>query len=156
MSDIVDVFVPAIGDFTDVPVIDVLVKIGDEVKIEDSLITVESDKATMDVPSPVAGVITELLIKLGDKVGEGKLIARVKIGTNEKVGADEATALQGGRAGNALLAVADGATPAKMPPLPHPSGLSPCSSLPISPSSSVPSRSSSRFLSSSPMATATA
>jgi pyruvate dehydrogenase E2 component (dihydrolipoamide acetyltransferase) len=80
MSDIVDVFVPAIGDFTDVPVIDVLVKIGDEVKVEDSLITVESDKATMDVPSPVAGVITELLVKLGDKVGEGKLIARVKVG----------------------------------------------------------------------------
>ena len=115
MSDIVDVFVPAIGDFTDVPVIDVLVKIGDEVKVEDSLITVESDKATMDVPSPVAGVITELLIKLGDKVGEGKLIARVKIGTNEKVGADEATALQGGRAGNALLAVADAETAATAP-----------------------------------------
>ncbi|MBT9461150.1 MAG: dihydrolipoyllysine-residue acetyltransferase [Rugosibacter sp.] len=115
MSDIVDVFVPAIGDFTDVPVIDVLVKIGDEVKIEDSLITVESDKATMDVPSPVAGVITELLIKLGDKVGEGKLIARVKIGTNEKVGADEATALQGGRAENALLAVADAETAATAP-----------------------------------------
>jgi len=83
MSDIVDVFVPAIGDFTDVPIIDVLVKIGDEVKVEDSLITVESDKATMDVPSPVAGVITELLIKLGDKVGEGKLIARVKVGADE-------------------------------------------------------------------------
>ncbi|MBH1961425.1 MAG: dihydrolipoyllysine-residue acetyltransferase [Rhodocyclales bacterium] len=83
MSDIVDVFVPAIGDFADVPIIDVLVKIGDEVKVEDSLITVESDKATMDVPSPVAGVITELLIKLGDKVGEGKLIARVKVGADE-------------------------------------------------------------------------
>ncbi|HPB90325.1 MAG TPA: dihydrolipoyllysine-residue acetyltransferase [Rugosibacter sp.] len=83
MSDIVDVFVPAIGDFTDVPIIDVLVKIGDEVKVEDSLITVESDKATMDVPSPVAGVITELLIKLGDKVSEGKLIARVKVGADE-------------------------------------------------------------------------
>ncbi|MDO9450003.1 MAG: dihydrolipoyllysine-residue acetyltransferase [Rugosibacter sp.] len=80
MSDIVDVFVPAIGDFTDVPIIDVLVKVGDEVKVEDSLITVESDKATMDVPSPVTGVITELLIKMGDKVGEGKLIARVKVG----------------------------------------------------------------------------
>lgn len=83
MSDIVDILVPAIGDFTDVPIIDVLVKIGDEVKVEDSLITVESDKATMDVPSPVAGVITELLIKLGDKVSEGKLIARVKVGAGE-------------------------------------------------------------------------
>ena len=92
MSDIVDVFVPAIGDFTDVPVIDVLVKVGDEVKVEDSLITVESDKATMDVPSPVTGVITELLIKMGDKVGEGKLIARVKVGANEKVGSAETAA----------------------------------------------------------------
>lgn len=115
MSDIVDVFVPAIGDFTDVPVIDVLVKIGDEIKVEDSLITVESDKATMDVPSPVAGIITELLIKLGDKVGEGKLIARVKIGANEKVGSDEATALQGSPAGNALLAVADAGTATSAP-----------------------------------------
>ncbi|TAJ17131.1 MAG: hypothetical protein EPO60_10265, partial [Rugosibacter sp.] len=106
MSDIVDILVPAIGDFTDVPIIDVLVKVGDEVKVEDSLITVESDKATMDVPSPVAGVITELLIKVGDKISKGVLVARVK------VGADEATALQGGRAGNALLAVADGDTAA--------------------------------------------
>ena len=104
MSDIVDILVPAIGDFTDVPIIDVLVKVGDEVKVEDSLITVESDKATMDVPSPVAGVITELLIKVGDKISKGVLVARVK------VGADEATALQGDRAKNALLAVADGDT----------------------------------------------
>ncbi|MDO8314676.1 MAG: dihydrolipoyllysine-residue acetyltransferase [Rugosibacter sp.] len=83
MSDIVDILVPAIGDFTDVPIIDVLVKVGDEVKVEDSLITVESDKATMDVPSPVAGVITELLIKVGDKISEGVLVARVKVGADD-------------------------------------------------------------------------
>jgi pyruvate/2-oxoglutarate dehydrogenase complex dihydrolipoamide acyltransferase (E2) component len=53
MSDIVEVKVPDIGDFKDVPVIEVLVKVGDTVKAEDSLITLESDKATMDVPSPV-------------------------------------------------------------------------------------------------------
>lgn len=111
MSDIVDVFVPAIGDFTDVPVIDVLVKIGDEVKVEDSLITVESDKATMDVPSPVAGVITELLIKLGDKVGEGKLIARVKVGANEKVGSAETAATSA----PAVPAPATAPTPALAP-----------------------------------------
>ena len=92
MSDIVDVFVPAIGDFTDVPIIDVLVKIGDEVKVEDSLITVESDKATMDVPSPVAGGITELLIKMGDKVAEGKLIARVKVGAGDTAATSAAAA----------------------------------------------------------------
>jgi pyruvate dehydrogenase E2 component (dihydrolipoamide acetyltransferase) len=92
MSDIVDILVPAIGDFTDVPIIDVLVKIGDEVKVEDSLITVESDKATMDVPSPVAGVITELLIKMGDKVAEGKLIARVKVGAGDTAATSAAAA----------------------------------------------------------------
>ncbi len=59
MSDIVEVKVPDIGDFKDVPVIEVLVKVGDAVKAEDSLITLESDKATMDVPSPVAGTVTE-------------------------------------------------------------------------------------------------
>jgi pyruvate/2-oxoglutarate dehydrogenase complex dihydrolipoamide acyltransferase (E2) component len=72
MSDIVEVKVPDIGDFKDVPVIEVLVKAGDTVKAEDSLITLESDKATMDVPSPVSGVVTELKIKVGDKVAEGR------------------------------------------------------------------------------------
>jgi len=76
--DVVEVKVPDIGDFKDVPVIELLVKVGDEVKVEDSLVTLESDKATLDVPSPVAGVITELKIKVGDKVSEGTLVALVK------------------------------------------------------------------------------
>ena len=76
--DIVEVKVPDIGDFKDVPVIELLVKVGDEVKVEDSLVTLESDKATLDVPSPVAGVVTELKIKVGDKVSEGTLVALVK------------------------------------------------------------------------------
>ena len=63
-----DVFVPDIGDFKDVPVIEILVKPGDSVKAEDSLITVESDKATMEIPAPFAGVIKELKIKMGDVV----------------------------------------------------------------------------------------
>ena len=67
----IDVRVPDIGDFKDVPVIEVLVKAGDTVKAEDPLITLESDKATMDVPSPVAGTIAELKVKVGDKVAEG-------------------------------------------------------------------------------------
>ena len=79
MSDIVEVKVPDIGDFKDVPVIEVLVKVGDAVKAEDSLITLESDKATMDVPSPVSGVVTELKIKVGDKVAEGTLVALVRV-----------------------------------------------------------------------------
>ncbi len=77
MSDIVEVKVPDIGDFKDVPIIDVLVKVGDTVAAEDSLITLESDKATMDVPSPVSGVVTELKVKIGDKVAEGTLVALI-------------------------------------------------------------------------------
>jgi pyruvate dehydrogenase E2 component (dihydrolipoamide acetyltransferase) len=70
----IEVKVPDIGDFKDVPVIEVFVKPGDSVKAEDPLITLESDKATMDVPSPSAGTIEELKVKLGDKVSEGSVI----------------------------------------------------------------------------------
>src|SRR5713101_4195114 len=70
----IEVKVPDIGDFKDVPVIEVLVKPGDTVKAEDSLVTLESEKATMDVPSPSAGVIKEVKVKLGDKVSEGNVI----------------------------------------------------------------------------------
>jgi dihydrolipoamide dehydrogenase len=70
----IEVKVPDIGDFKDVPVIEIFVKPGDVVKAEDSLITLESDKATMDVPTPVAGTIRELKVKLGDKLAEGAVI----------------------------------------------------------------------------------
>jgi pyruvate dehydrogenase E2 component (dihydrolipoamide acetyltransferase) len=74
----IDVSVPDIGDFRDVPVIEVLVKPGDEIKVDQSLVTLESDKATMDVPSPIAGKIAEVVAKVGDKVSMGTLIARVE------------------------------------------------------------------------------
>ncbi|MEO8008280.1 MAG: FAD-dependent oxidoreductase, partial [Betaproteobacteria bacterium] len=74
MSQLIEVKVPDIGDFKNIPVIEVLVKPGDKVEKEASLITLESDKATMDVPSPVAGIIKELKIKPGDKLSEGSLI----------------------------------------------------------------------------------
>ncbi|HEV2976891.1 MAG TPA: biotin/lipoyl-containing protein, partial [Casimicrobiaceae bacterium] len=70
----IEVKVPDIGDFKDVPVIEVFVKPGDVVKAEDSLVTLESDKATMDVPAPVAGTVRELKVKVGDKVSEGSAI----------------------------------------------------------------------------------
>jgi pyruvate dehydrogenase E2 component (dihydrolipoamide acetyltransferase) len=79
----VDVKVPDIGDFKDVPVIEVLVKPGDVVKAEQSLISLESDKATMDVPSPVAGAVAEVVTKVGDKVSMGTLIARIESGEGE-------------------------------------------------------------------------
>ncbi len=74
MSTLVDIKVPDIGDFKNVPVIEVLVKPGDSVSKEDPLITLESDKATMDVPAPQAGVVKDIRVKTGDKVSEGSLI----------------------------------------------------------------------------------
>ena len=74
MSNLIEVKVPDIGDFKNIPVIEILVKPGDKVDKEDSLITLESDKATMEVPSPLAGIIKELKVKSGDKVSEGSLI----------------------------------------------------------------------------------
>ena len=70
----IEVKVPDIGDFKDVPVIEIFVKAGDTVKKEDSLVSLESDKATMDVPSPAAGVVKEIKVKLGDKLSEGSMI----------------------------------------------------------------------------------
>jgi dihydrolipoamide dehydrogenase len=71
---LIEVKVPDIGDFKDVPVIDVFVKPGDNVKPEDPLVTLESDKATMDVPSPNAGVVKDVKLKVGDKVSEGSVV----------------------------------------------------------------------------------
>jgi pyruvate dehydrogenase E2 component (dihydrolipoamide acetyltransferase) len=71
---VIEVKIPDIGGYKDVPVIEVFVKPGDAVKPEDSLVTLESDKATMDVPSPAAGVVKELRVKVGDKVSEGSLV----------------------------------------------------------------------------------
>jgi pyruvate dehydrogenase E2 component (dihydrolipoamide acetyltransferase) len=70
----IEVKVPDIGDFKDVPVIEVLVKPGDTVKKDDSLVTLESDKATMEVPSPSAGTVKDVRVKVGDKVSEGSAI----------------------------------------------------------------------------------
>src|ERR1700741_2101479 len=70
----IEVKVPDIGDFKDVPIIEVFVKAGDTVKAEDPLVTLESDKATMDVPSPSAGTVKALKVRVGDKVSEGSVI----------------------------------------------------------------------------------
>ncbi|CAN7276070.1 dihydrolipoyllysine-residue acetyltransferase [Paraburkholderia sp. DD10] len=74
MSQAIEVKVPDIGDYKDIPVIEVLVKAGDTVEKEQSLVTLESDKATMDVPSSAAGVVKEVKVKVGDNVSEGSLI----------------------------------------------------------------------------------
>jgi pyruvate dehydrogenase E2 component (dihydrolipoamide acetyltransferase) len=73
-----EVRVPDIGDFKDVPVIEVLVKEGDSVNADDPIVTLESDKATMDIPAPAAGIIGKLLVKVGDRVSEGTPLAELR------------------------------------------------------------------------------
>src|SRR6266480_455858 len=79
-----EVKVPDIGDFKNVEVIEILVKAGDTVAKEQSLVTLESDKATMEIPSPGAGVVKELKIKLGDKVSQGSPILVLESSQAEK------------------------------------------------------------------------
>ncbi len=81
MPDILEVKIPDIGDFDAVPVIDVLVKPGDVVKAEDSILTLESEKATLDVPSPAAGTVKDVKVKVGDKVSQGSLVLLLEIET---------------------------------------------------------------------------
>ena len=81
---LMDIKVPDIGDFDEVAVIELLVKPGDTVKAEQSLITVESDKASMEIPSSHAGVVKELRIKLGDKVSEGSVVAMLEVAGSEQ------------------------------------------------------------------------
>ncbi|AQG98202.1 dihydrolipoyllysine-residue acetyltransferase [Burkholderia sp. KK1] len=83
----VDVKVPDIGDFKDIPVIEIAVKVGDKVEKEQSLVTLESDKATMDVPSPAAGTVKELKVKIGDTVSEGTLILVLEGGADSAAAA---------------------------------------------------------------------
>ncbi len=82
-----EIFVPDIGDFENVEVVEVLVKSGDSINVEDSLISVESDKATMAIPSPEAGVVKELKVKLGDKVSQGSLILLLEPASNDSTAA---------------------------------------------------------------------
>ena len=77
MAELKKIHIPNIGDFDSVEVIEIMVKVGDKINIEDSLITVESDKASMDIPSPASGLIKSLNIKEGDEVKEGSLILSI-------------------------------------------------------------------------------
>jgi len=76
---IIDILVPDIGNFSEISVIDVLIKVGEMLKIDTPMITLETDKATIDVPAPLAGIVKELLVVVGDKISTGSLIARVQI-----------------------------------------------------------------------------
>ena len=112
MASLKDVLVPDIGDFKDVPVIEVLVKPGDTVSPEDSLITLESDKATMEVPAPFGGTIKEMKVKVGDSVSEGTTILTIEAGAAEK-SAESAPAAQPAPAAEAAPPPTPAPEPAK-------------------------------------------
>ena len=86
MSNRIEITVPDIGDFADIPVIEILVAEGERVEAEQSLVTLESDKATMEIPSPVAGVIVELKVGLDDTVSENDVVAVIE--TEETASSD--------------------------------------------------------------------
>ena len=110
MSTVTEVRVPDIGEFTDVPVIEIHVAIGDTVAPEDPLVTLESDKATMDVPAPAAGTIKQLSVKLGDRVSEGSVLLTLE-GEGDGAGAPSDISIPG--------AATATATPAPTPDAPE-------------------------------------
>ena len=96
MAELTEVRVPDIGDFSEVPVIEVLVEVGDRIRPEDPLVTLESDKATMDVPAPAGGVVHEVAVAVGDNVSEGSVLLRIAAGGSGAAGEESAPAGAGG------------------------------------------------------------
>jgi len=111
----IEIKVPDIGDFADIPVIEVLVKPGDTVKAEDSLVTLESDKATMDVPSPAGGVVKDVRVKVGDKVSEGTVVLTLEA-ADAKPAAASAPAAPAAAPAPAPAPATPAAAPVKAPP----------------------------------------
>ena len=111
----IEIKVPDIGDFADIPVIEVLVKPGDTVKAEDSLVTLESDKATMDVPSPAGGVVKDVRVKVGDKVSEGTVVLTLEA-ADAKPAAATAPAAPAAAPAPAPAPATPAAAPVKAPP----------------------------------------
>jgi pyruvate dehydrogenase E2 component (dihydrolipoamide acetyltransferase) len=109
---VVDVKVPDIGDFDEVPVIDLFVKVGDSIKVDDAIATLESDKATMDVPSTVAGIVKEVLVQLGSKVGEGSVLIKVETGASASAAAPQTPAAAPAAAPAAISAPVSASTAA--------------------------------------------
>jgi pyruvate dehydrogenase E2 component (dihydrolipoamide acetyltransferase) len=141
----IEVKVPPIGDYKDVPIIDVLVKPGDPVKENDALVTLESDKATMDVPSPAAGTVRSLQVKVGDRVSEGSVVVVLETGAsaapgqkaNGKAAGQETAAARAPTGGNRgeearpAPAAAPPAAPARAPAEPAPAAAAPARALEV-------------------------
>ena len=141
----VEVKVPDIGDFKEVEVIEVLVKPGDTVKVDQSLITVESDKASMEIPSSHAGVVKELKVKLGDKVSEGSLILVLDAAAESAAAPAPAAAPAAAAPAPAPVAVTPPVTaaPAAVPqavqqPAPQPAAPAPVAAAPVAPQPAAP------------------
>ncbi|HZE06495.1 MAG TPA: dihydrolipoyl dehydrogenase [Solirubrobacteraceae bacterium] len=111
-----EVAVPDIGDFSDVPVIEILVGVGDTVAPEDPLVTLESDKATMDVPAPFGGVVSELRVSVGDRVSEGSVLLTLESDS------EQAAPSSGNGAGSGHKEAVAAAVAAEPPPPPAPGG----------------------------------
>jgi pyruvate dehydrogenase E2 component (dihydrolipoamide acetyltransferase) len=128
MTRLIDVTVPDIGDYKDVPVIELLVQPGDRVAADDPILTLESDKATMDVPAPVAGIVRELLAKVGDRVSQGSLVLKLEAADD----GDAQAAVEAARAPAAAPAAATmpQPAPAASPPAPVEAVTTPAAVLP--------------------------
>ena len=111
MSQIIEIKVPDIGDYKDVPVIEVLVKVGDTVEKEQSIVVLESDKATMDVPSSHSGVVKEVKVKIGDSLSEGSVVIMLE------EGASSTTAAPAAAPAPVAAAVPQAKAPAVEPPI---------------------------------------
>ncbi len=117
MADMIEVKVPDIGNYTDIPVIEVLVKVGDTVKKDQGIATLESDKATMEVPSSAAGVVKEVRVKVGDTASEGTIVAIVETAASAEAAQPAATASNANAAPSPQAAAgAAPAAPATPPP----------------------------------------
>jgi dihydrolipoamide dehydrogenase len=120
LSPVSEVRVPDIGDFTDVPVIEIHVSAGDTVAPEDPLVTLESDKATMDVPAPIGGVVTQLSVKVGDRVSEGSVLLALEVDSAGLSPAEASQAQQATVASVAGAAASAGAATAQLEARPAP------------------------------------
>ena len=140
-GDAVEVVVPDIGDFSDIAVIEVLVKPGDHVDVEQSLITVESDKASMEIPSSAAGVVKELRVKVGDRVSQGSVVAVLQ---GSGAALPPSSAVTQGAATNASEDRIDSATATVPAPAPAPSPAAPAAG--TTPSAPAPAPSPERHL----------
>jgi hypothetical protein len=124
----IEIQVPDIGDFDEVTVIELLVKVGDTIKAEQSLITVESDKASMEIPSAAAGVVTAIKVGLGDKVKQGSAVVMLEVAEGAAASAPAAPA-------SAPAAPASAPTPA---PAPAPVAAPVTAAPPVAPAASAP------------------